>query len=51
MSISLWCISAFSAGWRIKDEAFMEDADEWLSPRAPIRLLFRIGTNGSVQKD
>lgn len=36
---------AFSAGWRIKDEAFMEDAD-WLSD-----LKFRLswGANGSVQ--
>ena len=36
---------AFSAGWRIKDEAFMEDAD-WLSD---LKIRFSWGTNGSVQ--
>lgn len=36
---------AFSAGWRIKDETFMEDAD-WLSD---LKIRFSWGTNGSVQ--
>lgn len=36
---------AFSAGWRIKDEAFMEDAD-WLSD---LKIRLSWGANGSVQ--
>lgn len=36
---------AFSAGWRIKDEAFMESAD-WLSD---LKVRLSWGANGSVQ--
>lgn len=36
---------AFSAGWRIKDEAFMEDFD-WLSD---LKVRVSWGANGSVQ--
>lgn len=36
---------AFSAGWRIKDEAFMEEA-EWLSD---LKVRLSWGANGSVQ--
>lgn len=37
---------AFSAGWRIKDEAFMENTEDWLSD---LKLRVSWGANGSVQ--
>lgn len=37
---------AFSAGWRIKDEAFMEDTNDWLSD---LKIRLSWGANGSVQ--
>ena len=37
---------AFSLGWRIKDEAFMEKTEDWLSD---LKVRVSWGANGSVQ--